>query len=189
MKLFCFMGASGSGKSVIQHSLPGTIKFLTHFVTREIRQEEIDGYHVKHISKELFDNEYREGNIATRTEYAGNLYGAPSGSIKEIINGTPHHATTTADSIEQFKSILGEDKVVVIYIKPPSIEALVERMTKRGDSEENIAKRISHIYSAAELENELLADYVVVNDDLENAKSIVRGILYQELYTEKENDI
>ncbi len=184
------MGPSGTGKSVIQHSLPDSIKFLTHFVTREVRKDEIDGYHVKYINREEFIKEFSEGNIATYTEYANNLYGAPKESIDNITTkGIPYHATTTADSIEQFKSILGNNKVVVIYIKPPSIEALVERMTKRGDSEYDIARRISHIYSAAELENEQLADYVVVNDDLDTAKSIVHGIIYQELYTGKGNDI
>lgn len=184
MKLFCFLGASGSGKSTIQHSLPNWIKFLTHYVTREVREGEIDGYHVKHISRDAFEVMYANDDIATRTEYAGNMYGAPLDSLLEILNHSqPFHATATPDSIEQFKKFLGKDRVITIYIKPPSVEALRERMEKRGDSPESIEKRIAYIYSAAELENEKIADYVVVNDDLQVAQSEVREIIYNELFT------
>jgi guanylate kinase len=190
LKLFCFLGPSGGGKSTIQHSLPNHIKFLTHYVTRPVREGEIDGYHVKHVHRDEFEELYRQGWIVTRTEYAGNLYGAPLPSIREIIHDKiPYHATATIESIQQFKELLGKENVVTIYIKPPSIEALRERMKTRGDSEEAIEKRILHIYSAAELENEKLADYVVVNDDLIVAKAVVLGIIHHELYGKKKAEV
>ncbi len=181
MKLFAFMGASGSGKSTIQHSLP--LRFLTHYVTRELREGEIDGYHVIHISKEEFEKKWEHGSkIRTRTEYAGNLYGAPHYSILDIASGKiPYHATVTADSVKQFKDLLGEENVVVIYIKPPEIQVLKNRMLSRGDKLEDVDKRIAHIYSAKEFENERHADYVVVNDKLETAIAQVHTIIQIEL--------
>lgn len=180
MKLFCFMGPSGSGKSVIQHSIP-KLRFLTHYVTRELRKDEIDGYHVKHISREEFEQEFAAGNIVTRTEYAGNLYGAPNSFLSDILDREiSYHATATKESIEQFKKLLGDDRVVTIYIKPPSRNALVERMTARGDSKENIEQRIANMLSTAELENESFADYVIVNDELNTAKLVALGIIYHE---------
>lgn len=188
-KLFAFMGPSGGGKSTIQHALPKWIKFMTHFATREVREGEIDGYHINHRTREAFEILYSYGMIATKTEYAGNLYGAPTIYLADVVSaGTPYHATVTKDSLEQFKSLLGKENVVSIYIKPPSVEALRERMLARGDSIDAIEKRIEHIYSAAELENESVADYVVVNEHLEDAQSIVLGIIYKELYTKKEDD-
>jgi guanylate kinase len=169
--------------------LPNNIKFLTHYVTRPLRRDEIDGYHVKHITKDAFEMAYENDDIATRTEYDGNLYGAPLKSLIEILNyGMPYHATATIESIGQFKRFLGDDRVVSIYIKPPSVDALRERMKARGDSEENIEKRIAHIYSAAELENEKFADYVVINDDLTVAKAVVLGIIHHELNKKAEED-
>jgi guanylate kinase len=157
------------------------MKFLTHMVTRELREGEVNGLHATPIPRDAFEYFYMRGDIATRTEYAGNLYGAPRWRIEEIKLGTPYHATATKESIEQFKALLGEENVVTIYIKPPSVEVLRERMGNRGDSAGDIERRIAHIFSAAELENESIADYVVVNDNLdtaiENVKSIIRLFL------------
>jgi guanylate kinase len=185
-KLFCFIGPSGSGKSTLQHSLPPWVKFLTNYTTRPLRDGEVEGYHIMQVSREDFIFKETWGTIATKTEYAGNLYGAPSDSIWQIIRGTPHHATATIDHIRQFKVLLGEENVVTIYIKPPSIEVLRERMADRGDRPEDIDRRISYIYSAAELENEKIAEYVIVNDDLLSAKIKTLGIIYKELYLKKE---
>jgi guanylate kinase len=176
------MGPSGSGKSTIQHWLPKEIKFLTHYVTRKPREDEIDGYHVKYVPAGEYLALSQAGRIATSTEYAGNFYGSPMAAIEEIKNGSPYHATATIDSIGQFRFLIGDSNVVAIYIKPPSVEVLRERMKARGDTEESIDRRIAHIYSAAELENEKFADYIVVNDDLEAAKKETLGIIYDELY-------
>jgi guanylate kinase len=177
------MGASGSGKSTIQHSLPPMIKFLTHYATREAREGEIDGFHVRTISKVNFDKLYNNGLIGTKTTYAENNYGAPMLFLAEIVLcGTPYHATATIESIKQFKDLLGEESVVVIYIKPPDVETLRQRMLSRGDKLEDIERRIAHIYSAAELENEQYADYVVVNEVLTDAQQEVENIIFKELY-------
>jgi guanylate kinase len=173
------MGASGSGKSTIQHTLP--LPFLTHYVTRKPREGEIDGYHLKHISRTEFFELYELGAIQTKTEYADNFYGAPHSMLDDVRNGIPYHATATIDSIAQFRHFLGDGNVVVIYIKPPSIEALTSRMLARGDSQENIEKRIAHIFSANELANEEFADYVVINDSLEDAIAQVYTIIQTEL--------
>jgi guanylate kinase len=162
------------------------MKFLTHYVTREPRDGEIDGYHIKHISREHFEMMYDQGLIVTRTDYAGNLYGAPRSAILDIqVNKEPYHATATGESIDQFKKILGNDNVIVFYVKPPDIDILRYRMIKRGDSPESVEKRIAHIFSAAELENEKLADYVVVNDVLADAQTLVEDIIFKEFYLDK----
>jgi guanylate kinase len=162
------------------------IKFLTHYVTREAREGEIDGFHVKTISTVNFSKLYNNGLIGTKTEYAGNYYGAPMLFLAEIVMcGVPYHATATIESIRQFKDLLGDENVVVIYIKPPDVETLRERMIARGDRQEDIDRRIAHIYSAAELENEQYADYVVTNVALTDAIMEVENIIFKELYLKK----
>lgn len=180
MKLFAFIGVSGSGKSSIQHSLP--MRFLTHYTTRSVRAGEIDGYHVKHVSFQEMALLESNQKLATLTGYAGNYYATPIEFVFDILEDSiPYHATATVESIKQFKELLGEDNVVVFYIKPQNVEVLKERMIARGDSEEDIEKRIRHIYSENELANEEFADYVIINDILENSVLEAKDYIAKEL--------
>jgi guanylate kinase len=172
------MGASGSGKSAIQHSLP--IEFLTNCTTRPLRIGEIDGYHIKQVSKSEFEKLYKENYFFETTNYSGNYYGTPKHKIEELISGKPFHCTKDLNGVKALKKELG-DRAVSIYIKPPSSDVLKTRMLERGDSLEDINKRIKYLHSAGELENEKYADYVILNDDLKQAQIDAHQIVIKEL--------
>jgi guanylate kinase len=70
---------------------------------------------------------------------------------------------------------------VTIYIKPPSIIELQNRMVNRGDSEEAIEKRINYLLETNEFENEKYADYVIINEDLKEAQLEAHKIVIKEL--------
>ena len=175
------MGASGSGKSTIQHSLP--IDFMTNCTTRPLREGEIDGYHIRQVGEETFKMLDANGKFFETTYYSGNYYGTLSRDIKEMLKGKPYHCTKDVVGVKLFKEKLG-DKAVVVYIKPPSIEVLENRMRDRGDSEEEIRKRIKYMQQSDELENEVYADYVIVNDDLKTAQIEAHQIVIKELLNE-----
>ncbi|MFS0643820.1 guanylate kinase [Siminovitchia sp. 179-K 8D1 HS] len=182
MKLFIFMGASGSGKSSIQHSLP--ISFMTNYTTRPLREGEIDGYHINQISHEEFIKYQREGLFYETTEYAGNLYGTPQHSIENLLSGTPYHCTKDINGAKTLKEGLG-DRSVIIYIKPPSLDVFATRMLKRGDNESNIKRRLEYLKKTNEIENEKYADYVIINDDLKKAQIEAHQIVIKELLKAK----
>ncbi|MCM3109882.1 hypothetical protein [Lederbergia lenta] len=181
MKLFVFMGASGSGKSAIQHSLP--IDFMTNRTTRQLRDGEIDGYHIKQVSREEFSRLDEDGYFFESFTYADNFYGTPNYMIDRLLEGKPYHCTKEVNGAKKLKDKLG-DKVVIIYIKPPSVDVLVERMVNRGDSRKNIESRLSHLEETNELENEKYADYVILNDDLKDAQLEAHRIVIKELVNE-----
>jgi guanylate kinase len=178
VKLFVFMGASGSGKSVIQHSLP--IDFMTNCTTRVLRDGEIDGYHIKQVTEEEFLKLDSERYFFETTRYAGNYYGTPKHRIDEIFNGKPYHCTKDINGAMELKSQLG-NKAVVIYIKPPSIIELQKRMFIRGDNVEDIERRIKYLMETNETDNEKYADYVIINDDLKEAQLAAHKIVIKEL--------
>lgn len=177
-KLIIFMGASGSGKSEIQHSLP--IDFMTNCTTRALRDGEIDGYHIKLVSEQEFLKLDNEGYFFETNIYAGNHYGTPKHKIDELINGKPYHCTKDINGMRALKSKLG-DKAVSIYIKSPSIDELKNRMLKRGDKEVDIDRRIKHLEETNEIENEKFADHVIINDDLKEAQLEAHRVVIKEL--------
>lgn len=180
MKLFVFIGASGSGKSTIQHNLP--LRFLTHYTTRALRTGEVDGYHIKQVSFEEIEELRLNGKLATMTTYGDNHYASPIEFVHELLeNKIPYHATATVDNANQFKNLLGKEKVVVIYIKPPEIAVLKNRMLGRGDNIEDVYSRIANLYSTAEMDNEKYADYVIINDNLDIAIEQAYAIVQKEL--------
>lgn len=178
MKLFIFMGGSGSGKSTIQHSLP--IDFMTNCTTRPLREGEIDGYHIKQVTKEEFQHLRSIGHFFETTHYAGNDYGTPAEKIVNLYDGIPYHCTKDINGVKDLKEKLG-GKAVAIYIKPPSEEVLKQRMVDRGDTAEEIQGRITYLKETNELENEKYADYVIVNDDLKDAIIEAHRIVIKEL--------
>jgi guanylate kinase len=178
LKLFVFLGASGSGKSEIQHSLP--IEFMTNCTTRKLRDGEIDGYHIKQVAEDEFLKLENEGYFFETTYYSGNYYGTPKHKINELLNGKPFHCTKDVKGVMALKEKLS-DKVVAVYIKPPSIIELQRRMLYRGDSEEDIERRIKYLIETNEFDNEKYADYVIINDDLKDAKLEAHKIVIKEL--------
>lgn len=178
MKLFIFMGASGSGKSTIQHSLP--INFMTNCTTRKLRDGEIDGLHIKQVTKDEFLKLEKDGYFFETTLYSGNYYGTPKYKIEEMLNGKPFHCTKDVEGVKALKNKLGK-KAVSIYIKPPSLNILKQRMYARGDNEEEINKRIKYLLETEELKNEKYADYVIVNSDLKQAQLEAHKIVIKEL--------
>jgi guanylate kinase len=172
------MGASGSGKSAIQHSLP--IEFLTNCTTRALRDGEIDGYHIKQVKRDDFEKLHKDGYFFETTNYSGNYYGTPKYKIEELLNGKPFHCTKDINGVKALKDELG-DKAVSIYIKPPSSDVLKMRMIERGDNLEDINKRLEYVHSASELENEKYADYIILNDDLKQAQLEAHQIVIKEL--------
>jgi guanylate kinase len=96
-----------------------------------------------------------------------------------MLNGKPYHCTKDINGAMELKNQLGS-KAVVIYIKPPSIIELQKRMSNRGDSIEDIERRIKHLQETNEIENEKYADYVIVNDDLKEAQLEAHKIVINE---------
>lgn len=172
------MGASGSGKSTIQHSLP--INFMTNYTTRQLRDGEVEGYHINQVTKEEFLHMKSLGYFFETTEYAGNYYGTPMQSIMSVYNGNPYHCTKDLNGMLELKNKLG-DKAISVYIKSPSIDVLKQRMIERGDTLDDIEKRIRHLEETNELENEKYADHVIINDDLKDAQLEAHRIIIKEL--------
>lgn len=180
--IFLISGPSGSGKSsIIKKFLKEdkSVIFSVSFTTRKRRDYEVDGRDYLFISKETFEGMIKKGLFLEWEEIHGELYGTPKESIiKAKKAGKDICLDVDVNGALKIKRIC--EDAVLIFVMPPSREALIERLKKRGEVE--IQRRLDRFEEEVEKSKDF--DYIIVNDNLEKAyeefkkliKNIRRGV-------------
>lgn len=169
-KLFVISGSSGVGKGTV---LNGFLQKNPNFMlsisctTRKPRPGEVDGKNYFFLTKEEFQNCIDNDKFLEWAEFAGNRYGTKRKYIRQCLDeGKDIILEIDTQGALQVKQQMPE--AVLIFICPPSIEALENRLRGRHTEDEaTIQKRLDAVKT--ELERAEKFDYRVVNDDLENA--------------------
>ncbi len=183
-KLLIFSAPSGSGKStIVQHlmKLELGLAFSISATSRLPRKGEQDGQAYYFISPALFRKKIENGEFIEWEEvYNKQYYGTLRSEVERIWN-KGEHALFDIDVVGglNLKMVYG-DKACSIFVKPPSIEVLEQRLKNRGtDDEDALKKRIGK--AEHEMKYAPQFDHIVVNDSLEealsNAESLVRNFL------------
>lgn len=172
-KILLIIGSSASGKTTLGKFIQtlGVNELISH-TTRDKRQGEQEGETYYYITKEEFD----KLDKLEQTYYAGNYYCLSRQEVErhkeELV-----YCIVDSEGVRQIKENYGKDNVVVIYIDV-SYPQMVERMRKRGDSEEKIEERIDYAFTTNEKERDLaVADYAITNTDLETQKEILSYLI------------
>lgn len=177
-KLFVISGSSGVGKGTV---LKGFLQKNPNFMlsisctTRKPRQDEVDGVNYFFLSKEEFQNCIDNDKFLEWAEFAGNRYGTKRKYIKQCLEeGKDIILEIDTQGALQVKKQMPE--AVLIFICPPSIETLENRLRGRHTEDEAaIQKRLDEV--KIELERAESFDYKVVNDDLDNAISELEKVI------------
>lgn len=173
---------SGAGKGSIINGLlekDNKSRWLSISTTsRAIRTNDIPGETYNFVTKEEFEKLIEEDYFLEYTNYVGNYYGTPKKFIKEKLeNGIDVILEIEIEGAMNIKKLIPE--AIFIFIMPPSMEILIKRLQKRGtDSREKILERFNTAYK--EINEVTKYNYVVVNDDLDEAVSKVEAILKAE---------
>jgi guanylate kinase len=173
---------SGAGKSSLARKLiAGTenIVLSTSVTTRPIRPGEIDGQDYYFVDKEKFELMVRDGKFLEWASVFDNLYGTPKDKVEESLNKVQDMVFDIDwQGARSLKQRMPED-VVSIYILPPSMEELRNRLVNRSqDSIEVIEARMQKAYQEAAHYTEY--DYVIINDDFDNSLLKLKSILNAE---------
>lgn len=185
-RLIVVSAPSGCGKGTILGEVLKDPKFYfsVSCTTRAPREGEVDGVNYNFISKERFEALIAEGAFLEHAEYVGNYYGSLLAPIEEnLAAGKDVLLEIEVKGAAQIRALRPDASL--IFIVPPSLEVLRERLVKRGtETTEVIDKRVAK--AAEEMAFKDDYDYCLVNDDLAEAiadfRAIVRAI---ELKTEK----
>ncbi len=180
-KLIIISAPSGSGKSTIigrvmqDESL--RLAFSVSATTRPRRGEEVHGVHYYYLTVEEFQHMIENDELVEYQEvYEGRYYGTPKSEV-ERITAEGRNVVLDLDVLGgvNVKRMYG-DRALSIFIQPPSVEVLRERLIKRGtDSMEDIQNRVDK----AEFEISIgpQFDYTVINDDLDIAVAQVHDLI------------
>ena len=169
---------SGGGKTTIAHQLMARRKDVGYSVsctTRPPRDGEIDGRDYHFRSLQDFRRGQAAGEFAESAEVHGHLYGTLRSEVARVLSsGMDVIMDIDVQGAKQFSAAFPES--VLIFILPPSAEALVERLAARGT--EDPKSLIRRLRSAKdELKAIDLYPYVVVNDRIDSAVSAISSII------------
>jgi guanylate kinase len=171
-------GPSGVGKSRVVAGLAERLPF--HFsvsmTTRPPRPGEVEGTDYFFVDRDRFLTARDAGELLEWAEYSGHLYGTPRAQVEgPLAAGEDVLLDIELLGAEQVKAAFPE--AVLVFIAPPSLEALEARLRGRGDTGgEQVARRLA-VAGKQIAQARIWFDHIVVNDDLEQAIDGVAGIL------------
>jgi len=176
-KLFVISGPSGVGKGTIVRKLLKGWSGATLSISATTRKKsniEEDGIHYYFKTNEEFDKLIVDNAFLEWAEYNGNKYG----TLKSVVDdGLKTNNVILEIDVQGAMQIRDKDKdAILIFISPPDSNTLLSRLRGRGrENEEEIEKRYDE--AKRELATMVEYNYVVVNDDLDNAVSEIKDII------------
>ena len=171
-KVLIFSAPSGSGKTTIVRNLLERIsglEFSISATSRPLRGDEKDGRDYYFMSDEEFGRRVDDGEFLEWEEvYSGTRYGTLRAEVERIWD-KGHTVVFDIDVVGGINlKRLFDDSALSIFVMPPSLEVLRERLVARGtDSPEAVEKRMAK--AEAEIEAAESFDKVIINDSLEEA--------------------
>jgi len=180
--LLVMSSPSGAGKTTLTHLLLEQEKYVTLSIsttTRKPRPGEEEGVHYYFKTKVEFDALVESDAFFEHAKVFGNYYGTPKAPVENaLLQGYDVLLDVDWQGAQQLIQEY-QSRVVSIFILPPSLEELENRLTKRAQDAPNvIASRMDK--AMAEISHWAEYDYVVVNDNLDKSLNDIRSIIRSE---------
>jgi guanylate kinase len=182
-KLIVISAPSGCGKTTIAKAILAkypTMLFSVSATTRPIRVGEVNGKDYFFLTRQEFEDRMKTGELAEWEEIYGNYYG----TLKSEIHRALDHGRSMMFDVDvkgalSIRQHSPKDSVL-IFIEPPSMEVLKERLENRKtETPETLQRRLDRV--PMELKQGFQFDFQVVNDDLNKAVAEVDEILQKKL--------
>lgn len=185
-RLFVISGPSGVGKGTIVHRLRGMsdrIRLSVSATTRSPREGETDGVSYFFMTDGQFGDMVANGGFLEHASVHGHSYGTPKAPVTDALEeGDDIILEIDVQGAMQVKKSF--DDGVFIFILPPSMKALAERIRGRGtETDEDIRLRLGK--AMEEIRYLRHYDYYVINDELDDAVDLTAAIIRAEHFRTK----
>ena len=176
-KLFVISGASGVGKSTVLKQVMAVrsdLRFSVSATTRKPRPGEVEGESYYFVTKERFEEMIAQDAFLEYDAHMDNYYGTPVAQLEEkletgsvILDIEPNGAFAVRSK---------RPDAILIFIAPPSLQELEQRLRSRGDtSEDQIRLRLDRVQW--EMDQGKRYDHIVVNDQVETCANTILEII------------
>jgi guanylate kinase len=179
--LFILSGPSGVGKGTVRKELfkrKTELRYSISITTREQRPGEVDGVDYFFKTNEEFESLIKQNKLLEHAKFVNNYYGTPREYVEETLSkGYDVFLEIEVQGAMQVKKNFPEG--VFIFLFPPSLEELKNRIVGRGtETEDLILNRLKEARNEIEMMDAY--DYVVVNDDVDKAVNKIQSIIQSE---------
>lgn len=179
--LFILSGPSGVGKGTVREHLfkqKTDLQYSISMTTRDKREGEENGTDYFFKTREEFEELIKQDELLEYAKYVNNYYGTPRKYVEETLeSGKDVFLEIEVQGAMQVKKRFPQG--VFIFLFPPSLEELKNRITGRGtESEELVLNRLREARNEIEMMHAY--DYVVVNDEVQRAVDKVQAIIASE---------
>ncbi len=180
--LIVLSGPSGVGKGTVRKALfnreDHNLVYSISMTTRSPREGEVDGREYFFVSREQFEKNIKDEKFLEYAEFVGNYYGTPIDEVKKQMSlGNEVVLEIEIDGALQVREKMKD--AVFVFIAPPSINALYDRLKGRGTETDDVIKqRIEK--AKRELTLAYKYDYIVINDTVDNAADRIMAIIRAE---------
>lgn len=180
--LLVISAPSGAGKltllNKVRESQAGSFVTTVSATTRAPRTGEVEGQDYYFLTREAFEAKRSSDEFVEWAEVHGNLYGTLYSELDRCLDtGKDVILELDVQGMESLKEIRHD--VVTVFLMPPSLEVLEERLRKRGTDEDDvIALRLKN--AGDEMAQRHGFDYIVVNDKIDQAASDLEAIIRAE---------
>jgi len=180
-RFYVISAPSGTGKTTLLKRVMGEfpgMRFSVSYTTRSPRPGEKEGVDYHFVSHDEFQKMIQAGEFAEWTEVHDNCYGTSRAFLEECLaQDVDVILDIDTEGAEQIQK--GHPDGVFIFILPPGIGDLKERLTRRGsESQEMIDLRLRN--ASKEIEKMDKYDYVVVNEQIDDAVQKIKAIIIAE---------
>ncbi|MXW21787.1 MAG: guanylate kinase [Candidatus Dadabacteria bacterium] len=177
-KLFVISGPSGSGKTTLVTRVLSNVenlRFSISYTTRPMRAGEVRGEHYEFVPREEFQGMIERDFFAEWAEVHGNFYGTPRADIQKWIEtGVDVILDIDVQGAKRLRGVF--DDAVFIFVVPPSIEILEQRLRDRKSEEDgDISIRLGIVKE--EVACSKCYDYIIINDEVDIAAGRIEAVI------------
>ena len=179
--LIILSGPSGVGKGtvrkIVMRDKKLNLAYSISMTTRKPREREQNGVDYFFVSEEEFKHNIAENNLLEYAEFVGNFYGTPRNYVEKLRNeGKNVILEIEINGAQQVLAKTDAENRVSIFLMPPSIEELENRIRhRRSEPEDIIQKRLEK--ARREMNMKDAYDYVVLNDNVDDAALAIKNII------------